>query len=248
MKVIFSGSAEQAQKDKDASDAPVRQAEAVLIESNSQTFDNAEFHSIYETHYARISAISRRMLHNKDDAEDIAQETFIRAYLNYGKLDPRAPVFAWLCKIATNLCIDTARKNKNIRVISLDTFYASETLQKRAEHFLKIINLGENIEMQEMVGLMNQVLNTMPPHYSQVIVLRGCDEYPPSEVADIMGISVTAVNNIFCRAKKKFKELYRELSAQQNQALIFFMVMGRHAHRFHFVMPKLHFILPRILK
>lgn len=257
MKNAFSGSPRQTYRDRGTSNVSGPNGGAVCIDAaptslersfsnpmeleyHPQELENAGFPAIFETHYPRIYAINYRMIQNREDAEDITQETFIRAYLNYKKLDPHAPVFAWLCKIATNLCIDTARKNKNIRIISLDTFYAAEPLQQRAEHFMKTINLGENIEMEEMVVLVNKALNTMPPHYSQVMVLRGCDEYPPKEVADIMGISVASVNTLFCRAKKKFKSIYQKLSMPYNQVLTILLPLGYHfPHKFHLVLPRL---------
>lgn len=175
-------------------------------------FSDHDFQVIVEQYYRRIYQMTYRMLKKKEDAEDITQETFVRAYSHYKKLDPRAPVFAWLCKIATNLCIDVARKKKKIRFISLDTCFSAELLEQKAKRLVEKVDLGVIIEMREIALLLNKAMNELPPHYCQVIVMRGCEGFSSKEVADVMGKSVSAIDTIFHRAKKKLREIYWEIA------------------------------------
>lgn len=175
-------------------------------------FGDDIFNELYIKHNKRVHLLVLRMVKIREDAEDITQETFIRAYSHFHKLDARAPIFAWLCKIATNLCIDAARKNMNIQLISLEGCYVADQLEERCERIMKSINLGQNVEMEEMMLLVNKAMDTLPPHYCQVMILRVCEQLSAKETAKIMGISAAMVDTLLYRTRKRIKKLYLELS------------------------------------
>jgi RNA polymerase sigma-70 factor (ECF subfamily) len=208
--------------------------------NENHTFDDEAFNALYKMHYKRIYALAYRMVRRREDAEDIAQETFLRAFRNFDKLDPRAPIFTWLCKIATNLCIDNARKGKNVQLISLDGCYVADILEQKCKLLMKVIDLGQNIDMEETLELIHKAMDALPPHYCQVLVLRGCEELPSKDVAKIMDISVSSVDTILHRARSKVKKIYQELF-EKHHVHVFFGVwfIGHLLHRFHLPITRL---------
>lgn len=169
------------------------------------------FMAIYQQHYKRIYSTAYQMLKNKEDAEDICQETFIRAYKNISAIDPEVPVYSWLCRVATNLCIDRVRKEKGRQAIDIDTLINPNSVHRSVAHIIEAMDVDHNIELKENVTLVGKIMDKMSPRYCQILMLRVCEELSSKEVAEILNITPTAVDTLFYRAKKKFKTLYRHI-------------------------------------
>ena len=170
------------------------------------------FLTIYEKHSKRIYNIAYHMLKNKEDAEDISQETFIRAYKNIPTIDPGVPVYAWLCRVATNLCIDKIRKEKDRRPAHIDICVNPSIIEKKMAHLIQVIDEEPAIEPDERVALINKIMDQMPPRYCQILMLRICEGLLSKGVAEMLNTTPSAVDTLFFRAKKKFKAIYRQLT------------------------------------
>jgi RNA polymerase sigma-70 factor (ECF subfamily) len=179
--------------------------------TDSLLFHGYDFMSIYWKHSRQIYYMSYSMLRNREDAEDITQETFIRLCKSIVRIGPHVPIFAWLYRTATNLCLDKLRKEKNYRGVRLDTFTNPSALEQRAVHFAGAVGTDCNIELSENMALLKHLMDSLPPRYSQILVLRICEELPSKEVAEILNITPSAVDTLLFRAKKKFIATYRQL-------------------------------------
>ncbi len=169
------------------------------------------FRAIYQKHYGRVYSLNYNILKNKEDAEDLTQETFIRAYNNLTKIDPHVPIFAWLCRVATNLCIDRLRKTKDLTFMHLDTCITSYVLERQIANFIDAMDIGRELEMKENFKLVNQALEELSPNYYRVLMLRICEGLNSKEVAKILNKTVSGVDTLLFHAKKKFKSLYKQL-------------------------------------
>ncbi len=170
------------------------------------------FATIYEKHSKRIYNIAYHMLKNKEDAEDISQETFIRAYKSIPTIDPGVPVFSWLCRVATNLCIDKIRKERGRRLVHIDEFVDPSNMERKMAKFLQVMDKNPVLESDEQAALMGKIMDQMPARYWQILMLRVCDSLPAKSVAEILNTTPPAVDTLLFRAKKKFKTLYQQLT------------------------------------
>ena len=91
--------------------SPMRGAEAVAL-ARAQEGDAEAFRTLVEEHSRQMFRLAYRMTGNEHDAEDVVQETFLRAYSKLGRYDSRAQFSSWLYRIATNYAIDLLRRRK----------------------------------------------------------------------------------------------------------------------------------------
>jgi len=125
-------------------------------------------------------------------AEDVAQETFLRAYESLPRLQKPASFAAWIAGIARNLCRNLLRKRKNTP-LSLDYL---------AELGHEISAPGETPDHRiELFEAMRRIIAEMPPKYREVLDLRTAEEYSYNEIADFLGISLNAVKSRVYHAK-----------------------------------------------
>jgi len=170
------------------------------------TGEQAAFGSLVETYQRPVFALTYRMLGDLSEAEDAAQETFLRAYSRLHQYDPKHKFSTWLFSIANNHCIDRLRKRR-VQFVGLDDSPAVFTLEGESARPEQEALAAEQAE--EMHALVNQ----LEPEYRTPLVLRYWNECSYQEIADVMEISVAAVKSRLFRARKQLAALYVE--AQQ---------------------------------
>ena len=164
------------------------------------------FERLYRTYIAQIYAFILRFMGNVEDAEELAAETFLRAYQRISQLQDIAKASAWLHKIAYNLCVDTIRKRNRIQYVYLDNGQAEEVLS-----MLETLASDAPIppvlaENQEIVAFMRGALSRLSPDYQAVLILRELEGKRNAEIANILGRSEKAVKSLRQRAKKALKQ------------------------------------------
>ncbi len=171
-----------------------------------QLGDRRLFEELHRRYYARIWRFARRTLLNDEAANDVASETFIRAYRAIDRYQIRRDggFLAFLFRIARNLMTDMLRKTPPQPTLSLD---GEENLQER----LTLENGGDPLEMalrEERRRRVREALARLPEADRQVILLAYEADLSRREVAVIMGKpSVTAVTSHLHRALNKLREL-----------------------------------------
>jgi len=168
---------------------------------SSETFER-----LYRTYIAQIYAFILRFMGNVDDAEELAAETFLRAYQNISQLRDISRASAWLHKIAYNLCVDTIRRRDRIQYVYLDNDQAEEVLsilETLANDAPIPSVLAEN---QEVVEFMQSALSHLSSDYQAVLILGELEGKRNDEIANILGRSPKAVKSLRQRAKKALKQ------------------------------------------
>ena len=164
------------------------------------------FGRLVETYQRPVFALTYRMLGDYSEAEDAAQETFLRAYSRLDQYDPGRKFSTWLFSIANYHCIDRLRKRR-VQFVGLDESPVVFSLEGDSAKPEAEALAGEQAE--EMQALVNQ----LEPEYRTPLVLRYWNDCSYQEIADVMDISVAAVKSRLFRARKKLAELYE--AAQQ---------------------------------
>ncbi len=154
-----------------------------------------------EKKYKRIIVILiRKMIRNEDDAEDLVQETFIKAYNALDKFQFGYTFSSWLYKIASNTCIDFMRK-KRFQTVSLD-----QPISQDEDHFMEIedntYNPDINFVADERRKALMLAIEALPENYRNIIRLRHEEEMDYSEISKELDIPLGTVKAHLFRARK----------------------------------------------
>ena len=166
-------------------------AESTLID-RCRRGDAEAFGRFVDLYQARVTGFVRRMVANSDDAEDLAQETFLRAFQSFGRFDGRSSVRTWLFRIAHNLCIDRARRlDRRVEEAPLvDSEDESAIDVSDARWQPDRILLDD--ELREAV---DRGIASMSDKLRAVLLLHDREEMPYEEIGATLGIPVGTVKS-----------------------------------------------------
>jgi RNA polymerase sigma-70 factor (ECF subfamily) len=182
-----------------------------LVEAAKQG-DHEAFSQLAHPYRHELLVHCYRMMGTPQDAEDVVQTTFLRAWQNIHLYQPDAPIRSWLYRIATNACLDLLRQNNRLaqRIYSsleLDAGSNSEERWLQPMPGSWTANLPDNPEalysIRESVHLaFTALLHTLPPRQRVVLVLRDVLGWNAGDVASTLQTTTTAVNSALIRARK----------------------------------------------
>lgn len=169
------------------------------------------FAELAERHRRELHVHCYRMLGSFDEAEDLVQETLLRAWRSREDLDREEWFRAWAYKIATNACLDTIKRTGR-RVPSLSSFRDVPWLQPYPDELLAQIAPPDEepdtaLVARETIELtFIAVIQLLPPRQRAVLILRDVLDWPASRVAELLEIGVAAVNSALQRARATLRE------------------------------------------
>jgi RNA polymerase sigma-70 factor (ECF subfamily) len=160
-------------------------------------------------HYQRpVYSLAFRMLGNGHDAEDAAQEAFVRAYRSLGAYDPARPFGTWLLSITAHHCIDRLRRRRMTEV-SLDELPPWRPVVAEAD------DPARGVERTERAERIQRLLAALPEDYRLVIVLRYWHELGYAEIARMIDDTESAVKSRLHRARRQLAELLAQEDARE---------------------------------
>jgi RNA polymerase sigma-70 factor (ECF subfamily) len=161
----------------------------------------SDFGALAERHRRELHIHCYRMLGNFDEAEDLVQETLLRAWRRRETLEREERLRAWLYKIATNACLDHI-KAKGRRVATLESFRDLPWMQPYPDRLL-----DEELVARETIELtFLAVIQLLPPRQRATLILRDVLEWPADQVAELLDLSVPAVNSALQRARTTLRD------------------------------------------
>ncbi len=168
--------------------------EGLWIEKAIHGYEEA-FGFLVDKYQKPVFSLCYRMLGNSKDAEDAAQESFIRAFLHLKRFDPNRSFATWLLSIASHYCIDRLRKRR-LPTVSTDSL-PSEIIPDRAAPNPETI-----YRQQEKELLVQNLLNELKPLDRAAIILRYWHECSEIEIAETLDLSVSAVKSRLYRSRQ----------------------------------------------
>jgi len=172
--------------------------------------DQNAFNDIVELYKDKVYQICYRMLGSKHEAEDVAQEVFIRAYTNILSYKQERKFSSWLFRIATNLCIDRIRKKKpdyylDAEISGTDglTMYSTIAIDEKLPD-TKV----EELELQEII---HRAILRLPEKYRVVIVLKYIEELSLNEISDILDMPLGTVKTRIHRGREALRKQLKKL-------------------------------------
>jgi len=188
-------------------EGPVTTTDEATWIARARSGDGAAFDALYTRYERQIYAyVYRTMNGNPDDATDLTQETFLKAYKALGKTSDDLNISAWLHRIAYNTCLDELRRRQRIRWQPWDMMKHDRLLRGSA---------GENPERstlrREAEGTVQEILNRMSPRNRQALILREYEGLSCEDIGVVMGVSRSAVKSVLFRAREEFRKYSAEL-------------------------------------
>jgi len=163
--------------------------------------DQAAFAELVELYQEKLYHMAYRMLNNRQEAEDVVQDTFLRVYNNLERYDTSMKFSTWIYRIATNLSIDRLRKRKP--VYSLD---AESSEYEGLDGYSMIPSDNRTPESEMLISetqrIIHQAIDTLPPKYKTVMILRYIHELSLQEVGDILDMPVTTIKTRVHRGRE----------------------------------------------
>ena len=172
----------------------------------ARTGDQAAFARLVEAYQTPVYNLAYRLLGNVVEAEDAAQETFIRAYTRFSTYDPKRKFSSWLLAIASHYCVDVLRRRRM-------TILSMEDLPPMVELAMPATTQPEQIVVSEQdASAVQQLLSTLPPSYRTPVVLRYWYDMSYKEIAETMRVTESAIKTRLHRARAKLARTVRNAS------------------------------------
>ena len=173
-----------------------------LVQAAVEAGDQKAYAKLMSRYRDSIYFMVLKMVHNRDDAEDLTIEAFGKAFKNLQKYSPEYAFSTWLFKIATNNCIDFIRK-KRLETTSIDQPIGDDESSSMAGS-IRSENMDpeETYVKEQRKELMQEVTQKLNPKYKVLIELRYFKEYSYEEIAEELNLPLGTVKAQLFRAKE----------------------------------------------
>ncbi len=174
----------------------------VALVRKAREGDYRAYEQLFDRHRVAVYRFAYQMTSRRDDAEDVVQEAFVRAYQNLHRYRDEAKFTTWLLRIVTNLCTDQARMTQRRTALE----------QQEAAGALDWMTSGDiedpvnNLEADRRKVALRKALNALPVHHKSVIILRDIEAREYSDMAAILGCTVGGAKLRVLRARRALKE------------------------------------------
>jgi RNA polymerase sigma-70 factor, ECF subfamily len=170
---------------------------------------NAESFAALINQYDRhIYRLALNITGNQEDAEDVLQDSFLKAYTNLAQFQGNSRFYTWLVRIAVNEALMKLRKRRGTSWVSLDEPVETEDRSVMPQEIADWAdNPEESYARAELQDILNQTMQKLEPQFRTVFVLRDVENLSTEETAKMLGLSVPAVKSRLLRARLKLREL-----------------------------------------
>ena len=169
---------------------------------------NAEaFTTLVHQYDRNIYRLALNITGKQEDAEDVLQEAFLKAYTHLDRFQGNSRFYTWLVRIAVNEALMKLRKRRGDRTVSLDEpiVTSDNDLMPR-----EIEDWGDNPEQRyaktELQEILNEAIESLEPQFRTVVVLRDVENFSTEETAEVLGLSVPAVKSRLLRGRLKLRD------------------------------------------
>jgi len=177
--------------------------------NKAQEGDAEAFAVLVRAYQRRAVSVAYRLLNNMEDAADVAQDAFVKAFRNLGQLEDADKFGAWLLRIVGNLSLNFRRARSLRSAVSLDgDFFEDSDAPDAATKFRLVARQDEDTEQgRQMQRLVQEAIATLPEKQALSLILFSVEGLPQKQVAEIVECSVELVKwNVF-QARKKLRTL-----------------------------------------
>lgn len=156
------------------------------------------FEELVKRHQRQIYALALKMVKNPDDASDIAQDVFLKAYEVLGTFKKKSSFHTWLYRIAVNFCINHLRRDKGKYHVELENYHAIQPPKAL-----------DRMDLMEIEDELNKAIRKLPEKQQTTVLLRACDGLPYKEIAKVLDCSIGTVKANYFHAVKNLRRLMK---------------------------------------
>lgn len=169
--------------------------------------NSIDFDTLVRNHHRRAFSFAYRMTGNREDAEDLIQDAFLRAYRALDRYDPERPFDRWLYRIITNLFIDRLRSKPRQSVLSLDLpMEGSDGDMLFSDIADEAADPSEIVLRDVMDERLQRALLALPPQFRRTVVLTDVEGMSYDEAADVLGCAVGTIRSRLHRARVMMRQ------------------------------------------
>lgn len=196
--------------------------EAALIE-RAKAGEQDAFAELLNRYERKILRLARNITQNDEDAEDVLQEAFLKAYTHLDDFKGDSRFYTWIVRIAVNESLMKLRKRKSDKVVSLD-----EQIDTGEDLVVREVAVWDDtpetkFSQDELKGILDNAVAGLPPIFRNVFVLRDIEELSTEEAAQVLGISVPAVKSRLLRARLQLREKLTRLFRRKGDDVFAYM-------------------------
>ena len=193
--------------------------ESALV-TQAKAGDQSAFTELVKRYERKIYRLAKNITQNDEDAEDVLQDAFLKAYTHLDSFKGDSKFYTWIVRIAVNEALMRLRKRKTDRTVPLDepVELGEETVQREIAVWED--NPEQQYSQEEWRRILDEAVDSLKPDFRTVFVLRDIEEMSTEETAETLGISVPAVKSRLLRARLALRErLTREFKRKGENLL-----------------------------
>ena len=178
--------------------------EDIQLVARARAGDERAFRALLDKYERAVFSICLRMVRNRDQAADLAQESFIKVFASLDRYNPAFAFSSWLFKITSNLCIDYLRKRR-ITTYAMDEPVESEKGEFARQYEAPDPTPEETFSRNEKMQKLEAGIAALPEHYRIMLVLRHQEDLSYEEIAESLSIPLGTVKARIHRAREMLK-------------------------------------------
>lgn len=192
--------------------------EQLALVQAARAGDMSAFEQLIKLYDRNVFRIAQHITQNREDAEDVVQDAFLKAYQNLSKFQGNSKFYTWLVRIAVNEALMRLRKRKSDKTVSMDEDVETEDGSVPRE----VADWSPNPEQQygqsELNDILGKTIQGLPLGFRTVFVLRDVEGMSTEETAEMLGLSVPAVKSRLLRARLQLRDrLNRYFKKNKNE-------------------------------
>src|SRR5437016_10688967 len=181
-------------------------SDVLLLVQAAKRGDVAAFEELVRRYDRNVFRIAQHITQNREDAEDVVQDAFLKAYQNLEQFQGNSKFYTWLVRIAVNEALMRLRKRRNDRTVSLDEDVETEDGSIPREVADWSPNPEQLYGTSELGDILKKTIQGLSPGFRTVFVLRDVEGMSTEETAEMLGLSVPAVKSRLLRARLQLRE------------------------------------------
>jgi RNA polymerase sigma-70 factor (ECF subfamily) len=195
--------------------------EASLV-AKAKAGDADAFAALVNHYDRRVFRMAKQITQNDEDAEDVLQETFLKAYSHLDDFQGNSKFYTWLVRIAVNEALMKLRKRRSDKTVPLDDPIDTGEDVVAREIAVWDENPEDTYSREELGRILDEAVESLKPAYRTVFVLRDIEEMSIEETAEALNLSISAVKSRLLRARLQLREkLTRQFKRKGDDALAY---------------------------
>jgi RNA polymerase sigma-70 factor (ECF subfamily) len=168
--------------------------------------DQDAFAELVQHYDRRVFRMAKQITQNDDDAEDVLQETFLKAYTHLDDFQGNSKFYTWVVRIAVNEALMKLRKRRSDRTVPLDDPIDTGEDEVVREIAVWDQNPEDTYSREELATILDEAVQSLKPAYRTVFILRDIEEMSIEETAEALQLSISAVKSRLLRARLQLRE------------------------------------------